>query len=234
VLALRAVVVLLALSVVPAHAETWSTRDVESAERYRGLERERAERYRAALERAPREEQPEAPRERGGSEARPRPGERLAARLSDWLRARLGAWLGELVAAAEGWLARQLEALADVFGEPPSRREFRRVERAPREPFGDWLAREEERARRLLEGVEAKAAPRLERDAEREWAEREAEREREWARQQARRERGPRPAPWEERWGEAESWERIERERSRQLERAREWWSEERERLEGR
>jgi len=231
VLAPRALLVVLVLSAAPAHAETWSTGDVEAAARYRAEERERAERYRAALERTPREA-PEAPRERRTAEARPRSSAGLPERLSDWLGAKLGAWLADLVAAAEGWLARQLEALTQVFEEPPPRNELRRVERAPREPLGDWLAREQERARRLLEGLEAKGAPRLDPAAEREWAEREAERAREWARRRAQRAPEPGPAPWEERWREAESWERIERERAlRQLDSARKWQAEERERL---
>jgi len=224
----RAFLVWLVLAAPAAHAESWSARDVEAAEQYRTLERERAERYRAALERAP-----ETPRERGAAGARSGP---MAARLSEWLGAKLGAWLGELLAGLEGWLVRQLEPLREWLGEsldePPPRRELFQVERE-REPFGDWLAREEERARRLLEGLEARAAPRVD---PQEWAERESARAREWARREARRERAPRAAPWEERWREAEaSWERIERERAlRHLEQGREWRSQERERLEGR
>jgi hypothetical protein len=230
----RALLVLLVLSALPAHAETWSTRDVEAAERYRADERERAERYRAALERTAREvEEPRAPERAGrAGEARSRVG--LAERLGAWLGARLGVFLGDLVAALEDWLARQLEALTRLFEAPPARNELRRVERE-REPLGDWLAREQGRARRLLEGRGSRSAPRADPAAEREWAEREAARTREWAKRRAEREREPAPAPWEARWREAESWERIERERAlRQLEAAREWQAEERERLEGR
>jgi hypothetical protein len=230
----RALLVLLVLSALPAHAETWSTRDVEAAERYRADERERAERYRAALERTAREvEEPRAPERVGrAGEARSRVG--LGERLSDWLGARLAAFLGDLAAAFEDWLGRQLEALTRVFEEPAARNELRRVERE-HEPLGDWLTREQARARRILEGMEARSAPRADPAAEREWAEREAARTREWAMRRAEREREPAPAPWEARWREAESWERIERERAlRQLEAAREWQAEERERLERR
>jgi hypothetical protein len=202
--ALRAALVLLVLSAPPAHAEAWSARDVEAAARYRAEERARAERYRAGLERAP-----AAPREPARRTAA---GARLEERLSDWVRARLGAFIADLVAALEGWLARQLEALAEVFEEPPPRNELRRPEQA-RDPLGAWLAREEARARRLLEAHEAKGARRPDPALERDWAEREAARGRAWSKRRTARERAAPGAPWEARWREAESWERIERER---------------------
>ena len=221
----RVLGLVLLLAAASAHAETWSTRDVEAAERYRAEERARAERYRAALERG--QEAAREPVRRA-----PPAGARLEERLSGWVRARLGGWLADLVALAEGWLTRQLEALAQLLAEPPppARHELRRAER--REPLGDWLAREEARARLLVEGLEAGSARRPDPTLEREWAEREAQRGREWSRRRAAREAEPSVAPWEARWREAESWERIERERAlRQLESAREWQAEERERL---
>ena len=231
VLAPRALLLIgiLALPAVSVQAETWSAGDVEAAERYREQERERAARYRTALESAPRREA--TPSARGSAKPTSAPattlGDRLVARFADWLRAWMGAWLADLVEAAERWWLAQLESLAKRFEKEPARTELHGAERAP---LTDWIAREQERARHLLEGGDATNAP-IDPAADREWAEREAVRARAWARRALERERGP--APWEERWREVESWEAIERERAqRQLESAREWQAEERERLE--
>ncbi len=182
----------------PALAESWSARDVEAAERYRAEERERAARYRAALE----EKARPAPEPRAAAEGRRAPETRLGARLADWLRARLGELVARVFVALEDWLVRSLDAVLERFEAPPSRHELRASRRG--EPLADWLSREEGSARRLLDEL----APELDPAAEREARRRDAERAREWAR---RRGRETGPAPWEDRWRDSESWERLER-----------------------
>jgi hypothetical protein len=115
----------------PLAAETWQAGDVAAAERYRVNERARAARYRAALE-----EQalpPAGPVERMGD-----------------VVAEQAQGLGESLAA---WISAQLAAqLDDLFGssEPaPTQRELQSPE-GPR-VLREWLGRERERARRMLD-----------------------------------------------------------------------------------
>jgi hypothetical protein len=119
------------LVALPLAAETWQAGDVAAAERYRAEERARAERYRAALE--------EGARPAGGPVERM--GEVVAEQAHD---------LGESFAS---WFTAQLAAqLDELFGssEPaPVERDLHRSE-APRDLL-EWLARERERARRMLD-----------------------------------------------------------------------------------
>src|SRR5262245_19163876 len=101
----------LLLAAASAHAETWSTRDVEAAERYRAEERARAERYRAALERG--QEVAREPVRRA-----PPAGARLEERLSGWVRARLGGWLAGLGGLGERRRRRPVGGLGEVVAGP--------------------------------------------------------------------------------------------------------------------
>jgi hypothetical protein len=150
-LAAGAPLLIITLSSAPLHAETWDPDDVLAAERYRDEERARAERYRAGLERTTRET-PAARPQGGPSRPGPRPEIAPPGRLADRVRASLDASLAELVDATEGWLTRQIEGIEKALEDPPARKELRRTEPEPRDPLGDWIARERERARRLLEG----------------------------------------------------------------------------------
>jgi hypothetical protein len=128
VLLLGAVTCLVAL---PLAAETWQAGDVAAAERYRVEERARAERYRAALE--------EQARPAGG--AVDRMGEVVAEQAQG---------LGESLAA---WISGQLAAqLDELFGssEPAATQSELQSAEGPR-VLREWLAREQERARRMLD-----------------------------------------------------------------------------------
>ncbi len=125
-----ALVLLLAL---PLAAESWQAGDVAAAERYRVEERARAERYRAALE-----ERADA-RPAGG--AVERVGEVVAERAQGFGES-LAEWLGDQLAA-------QLDDLFGGLETTPEPSELQRPD-APR-GLREWLAREQQRARELLE-----------------------------------------------------------------------------------
>jgi hypothetical protein len=204
------VVALLALAAPPAARaeESWSDADVEAAERYRAAERERAARYRTEVESASPAE-PEAGAKRAEAKPTPRRSAESGAPLGDRLAARAIAWLeellSELVREIAGWFAARLEELVAVFeAEPESERAGARLapqtgaerERGEkRRRVADWTERERQRARDLLEGLEAPFPP-PDPASEREWARREAERERALHQREAARE-----------------WQREERER---------------------
>jgi hypothetical protein len=128
---MRALVLGACLVALPLAAETWQAGDVAAAERYRIEERARAERYRAALQAQGRPAG--GPVERMG-EVVAEQAQGLGESLAAWLRGQLAAQLDELFGS----------------GEPaPTERELRSPE-GPR-VLREWLARERERARTMLD-----------------------------------------------------------------------------------